>query len=92
MKILQPKIGTAFDCAIGAMLSHDGFQWPGSGDYYHTLHHLHFDCNYGNPQIPFDWLFGTYISNKSDLQKLWGRTSVGKKANTTALHEPEKQK
>jgi len=27
------------DCAIGAWLGHDGFQWPGSGDYFHMLHH-----------------------------------------------------
>ena len=27
------------DCAIGAWLGHDGFQWPGSGDYFHLLHH-----------------------------------------------------
>ena len=31
------------DCAIGAWLGHDGFQWPGSGDYFHMLHHKHFD-------------------------------------------------
>merc|ERR1712008_51500 len=28
-----------------AWLGHDGFQWPGSGDYFHNLHHRHFDCN-----------------------------------------------
>jgi len=27
------------DCAVGAWLGHDGFQWPGAGDYYHLLHH-----------------------------------------------------
>ena len=23
------------DCAMGAWLGHDGFMWPGSGDYFH---------------------------------------------------------
>lgn len=37
----HPIIGLTaiIDCAMGAWLSHDGFQWPGSGDYYHMLHH-----------------------------------------------------
>jgi hypothetical protein len=38
-------LGCIIDCAVGAWLGHDGFQWPGSGDYFHQLHHAHFDCN-----------------------------------------------
>jgi len=48
------------DCAVGAWLGHDGFQWPGSGDYFHQLHHTHFECNYGAMHIPIDKWLGTY--------------------------------
>ncbi len=40
------------------------FQWPGSGAYFHYLHHKHFDCNYGGAIIPLDILFGTFASCK----------------------------
>jgi sterol desaturase/sphingolipid hydroxylase (fatty acid hydroxylase superfamily) len=43
-------------------------QWPGSGDYFHFLHHAHFDCNYGSPHVPLDWLFGTYAGNKAEVR------------------------
>ena len=74
------------DCAIGAWLGHDGFQWPGSGDYFHMLHHKHFDCNYGALHIPLDWLFGTYAGSKEDVKKIWGRTPSGEEANDTKVH------
>ena len=32
-------LAVIIDCAMGAWLGHDGFQWPGSGDYFHMLHH-----------------------------------------------------
>ena len=48
------------DCAVGAWLGHDGFQWPGSGDYFHQLHHMHFDCNYGAMHVPIDKWLGTF--------------------------------
>ena len=50
-------LGCIIDCAVGAWLGHDGFQWPGSGDYFHQLHHQHFDCNYGAMHVPL----GTFI-------------------------------
>ena len=74
------------DCAIGAWLGHDGFQWPGSGDYFHMLHHKHFDCNYGALHIPIDWLFGTYAGSKEDVKNIWGRTPSGEEANDTKVH------
>jgi hypothetical protein len=43
-------------------------QWPGSGDYFHFLHHAHFDCNYGSPHVPLDWFFGTYAGNKAEVR------------------------
>ena len=54
-------------------MGHDGFQWPGSGDFFHLLHHRHFDCNYGWPGGHLDWLFGTFAANKEEVSKIWGR-------------------
>lgn len=66
-------LATLIDCGMAAWLGHDGFQWPvGSGDYYHLLHHQHFDCNYGTPNVPLDKWFGTYAGCKSDMKKIWG--------------------
>ena len=62
-----------YDCAIGAWLGHDGFQWPGSGDYFHMLHHKHFDCNYGAPHVPLDWLFGTFAGSKDEVKLIGSR-------------------
>ena len=69
--------------AVGAWLGHDGFQWPGSGDYFHQLHHAHFDCNYGAMHVPIDKWLGTYAGCKEDLKAIWGklaadRAKVGK--------------
>ena len=55
------------DCAMGAWLGHDGFMWPGSGDYFHMLHHKHFDCNYGAMHVPLDYFFGTYAGSKEEV-------------------------
>eukprot|EP00854_Cymbomonas_tetramitiformis_P008495 gene8495-10091_t len=63
------------DCAVGAWLGHDGFQWPGSGDYFHQLHHAHFDCNYGAVHVPLDKWFGTFAGSKGAVAKIWGRSS-----------------
>jgi len=74
------------DCAIGAWLGHDGFQWPGSGDYFHMLHHKHFDCNYGAGHVPIDWFFGTYAGSKEEVRTIWGKTPSGEEANEAPLH------
>mmetsp|Transcript_119809 Transcript_119809/g.284669 ORF Transcript_119809/g.284669 Transcript_119809/m.284669 type:complete len:341 (-) Transcript_119809:44-1066(-) len=80
---LHPAMALAcmFDCAVGAWLGHDGFRWPGSGDYFHQLHHEHFDCNYGAQHIPLDQWMGTYCGSKADLKKVWGNQKVGREAN-----------
>ena len=82
---VHPSIPLAcvVDCAVGAWLGHDGFQWPGSGDYFHQLHHAHFDCNYGAMHVPIDKWLGTYAGCKEDLKAIWGkraadRAKVGK--------------
>mmetsp|Transcript_42100 Transcript_42100/g.51080 ORF Transcript_42100/g.51080 Transcript_42100/m.51080 type:complete len:378 (-) Transcript_42100:205-1338(-) len=69
-------LGCILDCGIGAWLGHDGFQWPGSGDYFHQLHHAHFDCNYGAMHVPIDYWMGTYIGCKEDMNKVWGKETV----------------
>jgi len=74
------------DCAVGAWLGHDGFQWPGSGDYFHQLHHANFDCNYGAMHVPIDYWLGTYAGNKADVKKIWGKKKAGAGANETAVH------
>jgi len=67
------------DCAVGAWLGHDGFQWPGAGDYYHLLHHKYFDCNYSN--APIDWIFGTFAGDKNEVRKIWGRAPCDSEKN-----------
>ena len=79
-------VATIIDLALGAWLGHDGFQWPGSGDYFHLLHHQHFDGNYGVMHVPLDWLFGTFIKQKGDLKKVWVGQHSGEEANETKVH------
>jgi len=57
-----------FDLAIGAWLGHDGFQFPGMGNYFHYLHHAHFEINYGDTLIPWDWLFNTFGTGPTNLK------------------------
>lgn len=80
---LHPAIplGCMIDCAVGAWLGHDGFRWPGAGDYFHQLHHEHFDCNYGAQHVPIDKWLGTYCGSKEDLKKVWHNAPAGKSAN-----------
>ena len=53
---------------LGAPASHTGFEaaritknvrWD-VGDFYHHLHHRFIDCNYGVPETPWDFVFGTF--------------------------------
>ena len=46
---------------LGAILGHDGFDFPGNGDWYHLIHHMKINCNYGNTMAPYDYLFGTLV-------------------------------
>lgn len=79
------------DCAVGAWLGHDGFQWPGSGDYFHQLHHAHFDCNYGAMHVPIDYWLGTYAGGKADVKKIWGKQKSGAEGNETPVHKARKE-
>lgn len=64
-------IAVIVDAFISAWIGHSGFQFPGSGNYYHTLHHRHFDCNYGTSHVPLDYWFGTFAAEKDDVKKIW---------------------
>ena len=46
----------------------------------------YFDCNYGFPHVPIDWLVGTYAGCKEDVKKIWGKSKSGEEANTTTIH------
>jgi sterol desaturase/sphingolipid hydroxylase (fatty acid hydroxylase superfamily) len=47
------------DLTLSAVLGHDGYDFPGAGDWYHLIHHTKTNCNYGSPNAPFDVLFGS---------------------------------
>ena len=88
-------LGCIIDCGVGAWLGHDGFGSPGSGDYFHYLHHAHFDCNYGAEHVPMDRLFGTHAGVKGGLKRIWKNEKVGsygEKGNDTAVHDGEERK
>lgn len=78
-------LGCIVDCAMGAWLGHDGFDWPGNGDYFHQLHHAHFDCNYGAQHVPMDYWLGTAIGDKSELKRVWKGASVGEGSAVAAI-------
>lgn len=68
---------------FGSIMSHGGFEdivikdgvtIPAYGNYWHSLHHRYFECNYGEPEIPFDHLFGTnYDGSPEAREKMLAR-------------------
>ena len=68
---------------FGSIMSHGGFEdivikdgvtLPAYGNYWHSLHHRYFECNYGEPEIPFDHLFGTnYDGTPEAREKMLAR-------------------
>jgi len=79
-------LGIIVDCAMGAWIGHDGHVYPGAGDFYHTLHHMHFDCNYGSPHIPLDYLSGVFARSSEDVKRMWGKKASGRDGNNTYVH------
>ncbi len=45
-------------------------------DYFHYVHHRYFECNYGNPVVPFDRWFGTFHDGSAEghaiMKERWG--------------------
>merc|ERR1711990_1243353 len=79
------------DCGFAAWLGHGGFVFPGTGDYYHNIHHTHFDCNYGTQNIGLDWLFGTFAARESDVKGIWKGKKIGLEDNDTSVFGGHKQ-
>lgn len=69
-------VAMILDAGIGAWLGHGGFIFPGTGDMYHTIHHLVFDANYGTPNIPLDWMFGTFAATQDDVKGIWQKVNT----------------
>ena len=81
-------LGIIFDCAVAAWLGHGGFVFPGTGDYFHHIHHTTFDCNYGTSNVPIDWLVGSFAATESDVKEIWKKNGqrVGREGNVTKVH------
>lgn len=60
---------------------------PAGGSHFHYLHHAHYDCNYGTPMIPFDWLFGT-VSQDAD-EGAWVAVDVDVDASESRIRSRE---
>ena len=39
-------------------------------EYFHYLHHRYFECNYGNPSVPWDRLFGSFFDGSKESKKM----------------------
>jgi len=70
-------LGCIIDCGVGAWLGHDGFQWPGSGDYFHQLHHQHRECNFGAMHVPIDKWVGSFAAGSDDVRRIWAQKKKG---------------
>lgn len=60
---------TKIDLIYAAILGHDGYEYPGHGDWMHTVHHMKIKCNYGTANAPFDWLFGS-VDHGDDMDHI----------------------
>ena len=78
------------DAGVGAWLGHGGFNFPGTGDYFHHIHHVAFDANFGTSNIPIDWLMGTFAATEDDVHDIWRGDKVGMKNNKTSVHKSRK--
>ncbi len=38
-------------------------------EFFHYLHHRYFECNYGNPSVPWDRLFGTFHDGSGEAHQ-----------------------
>lgn len=67
---------TGFFKGLGPAVTHSGFdrvlvggrQIP-TGDWFHDLHHRHFETNYGNIEAPFDWAMNTWHNGSNEAQR-----------------------
>ena len=61
--------------------AHSGFEDHSGSDLFHYLHHKHFDVNFGDPGLPFDYLMGTYKDKLDATTENKGKAVVDRKAN-----------
>ena len=62
---------------FGSIMGHGGFEEIvvrddlkiSYGNYWHSLHHRFFECNYGEPIIPLDHLFGTNFDGTPEARE-----------------------
>ncbi|MCY4539314.1 MAG: sterol desaturase family protein [Chloroflexi bacterium] len=62
---------------FGSITGHGGFEEIvvkddfkiSYGNYWHSLHHRFFECNYGEPTVPFDHLFGTNCDGSPEARE-----------------------
>ena len=78
INMIFPGAGVTF----GSITGHGGFEEivvkdnvkVSYGNYWHSLHHRYFECNYGEPEIPLDHLFGTnYDGSPEAREKMLAR-------------------
>ena len=63
--------------APGAAMTHTGYEdllikdkrKLALGTFYHQLHHRYYECNYGNQEMPWDRLFGTFHDGSDEGTK-----------------------
>ena len=67
---------------LGTVTTHSGYEniWVKEksfltvGSFFHHIHHRYFNCNYGNPEIPFDRWFGSYHDGSESATKRMRKT------------------
>tara|TARA_B110000438_G_C15763498_1_gene628427 strand:+ start:161 stop:1156 length:996 start_codon:yes stop_codon:yes gene_type:complete len=67
---------TGFFKGLGPAVTHSGFdrvlvggRQISAGDWFHDLHHRHFETNYGNLEAPFDWVMNTWHNGSDEAQR-----------------------
>ena len=67
---------TGFFKGLGPAVTHSGFDRVlvrerriSAGDWFHDLHHRHFETNYGNIEAPFDWVMNTWHNGTDEAQR-----------------------
>ncbi|MEZ5910396.1 MAG: sterol desaturase family protein [Hyphomicrobiaceae bacterium] len=53
-----------------------------SNNYFHYLHHKHFECNYGSTMAPLDQVFGTFHDGSDEAQEIMRRRMRERLRNT----------
>ena len=76
--------------AFAAAKGHSGFERIvikdgvafDTDDYYHYLHHKHFECNYGNNLMPIDKWFGTFHDGSDAAEEAMNERFMNRQRKT----------